>query len=89
MDFFYAGGIPAIMAELNNSELIHPQTMTVYGTPLEEMLKEIQAGVKNPAVIRTVENPVHATGVGLLLYGSQADSSRNLTAPGGTARCSG
>ena len=24
-----------------------------------------------------VSNPVHATGVGLLLYGSQADSSRN------------
>ena len=30
-----------------------------------------------------VSNPVHATGVGLLLYGSQADSSRKTTATGG------
>jgi cell division protein FtsA len=30
-----------------------------------------------------VSNPVHATGVGLLLYGSQADSSRNLANPSG------
>ena len=31
-----------------------------------------------------VSNPVHATGVGLLLYGSQADSSRALTTSGGS-----
>jgi cell division protein FtsA len=30
-----------------------------------------------------VSNPVHATGVGLLLYGSQADSNRNLAVSGG------
>ena len=30
-----------------------------------------------------VSNPVHATGVGLLLYGSQADSNRNVTMSGG------
>ena len=30
-----------------------------------------------------VSNPVHATGVGLLLYGSQADSSRKSSMPGG------
>ena len=30
-----------------------------------------------------VSNPVHATGVGLLLYGCYADSNRNL---GGTGR---
>ena len=29
-----------------------------------------------------VSNPVHATGVGLLLYGSQADTSRNLALSG-------
>ena len=31
-----------------------------------------------------VSNPIHATGVGLLLYGSQADSNRNLTVSGGS-----
>ena len=30
-----------------------------------------------------VSNPVHATGVGLLLYGSQADSGRSLSGSGG------
>jgi len=30
-----------------------------------------------------VSNPVHATGVGLLLYGSQADSSRKAGPSGG------
>ena len=31
-----------------------------------------------------VSNPEHATGVGLLLYGSQADSGRSLSGSGGT-----
>jgi len=72
VDFFYAGGIPAIMAELNNSGLIHPQAMTVYGLPLGEMLDDIKAGIKDPAVIRTVENPVHATGGLAVLTGNLA-----------------
>jgi dihydroxy-acid dehydratase len=72
VDFFYAGGIPAIMNELNNAELVHPQTMTVYGKPLGEMLDNIRAGVKNPAVIRPVENPVHATGGLAVLTGNLA-----------------
>ena len=72
VDFFYAGGIPAIMAELNNAELIHPQTMTVYGKPLGEMLGDIRAGVKNSAVIRPVDNPVHATGGLAVLTGNLA-----------------
>jgi dihydroxy-acid dehydratase len=72
VDFFYAGGIPAIMAELNKSDLIHAQAMTVFGTPLGDVLKEIQAGVKNPTVIRSVENPVHATGGLAVLTGNLA-----------------
>ena len=72
VDFFYAGGIPAIMAELHKSGLIHPQGMTVYGTSLEEMLNDTQAGIKNPDVIRSVENPVHATGGLAVLTGNLA-----------------
>jgi dihydroxy-acid dehydratase len=72
VDFFYAGGIPAIMAELNDAELIHPQTMTVYGKPLVEMLGDIRAGVKNSAVIRSVDDPVHATGGLAVLTGNLA-----------------
>ena len=72
VDFFYAGGIPAIMAELQKHELIHPQPMTVYAKPLGEMLTEIQAGIKDPSVIRSVENPVHPTGGLAVLSGNLA-----------------
>jgi dihydroxy-acid dehydratase len=72
VDFFYAGGIPAIMAELQKSELIHTHPMTVYGKPLGEMLDEIQAGIKDPSVIRSVDNPVHSSGGLAVLTGNLA-----------------
>ena len=72
VDFFYAGGIPAIMAELEKHDLIHTQSMTVYTKPFGEMLKEIQAGIKDPSVIRSVENPVHSTGGLAVLTGNLA-----------------
>jgi len=72
VDFFYAGGIPAIMAELKQSGLIDGSTLTVYGKPLEGMLEEIQAGIKDPAVIRKTDNPVHATGGLAVLTGNLA-----------------
>ncbi len=72
VDFFYAGGIPAIMAELNQSGLIHNNAMTVYGKPLGQMLDETQAGIKDPAVIRSTANPVHPTGGLAVLSGNLA-----------------
>ena len=72
VDFYYAGGIPAIMAELHQSELIHPETMTVYGKTLYKMLSETRAGIKDNAVIRSTQNPVHATGGLAVLTGNLA-----------------
>ena len=72
VDFYYAGGIPAIMAELKRSGLIDEKTLTVYGKPLGEMLGEIKAGIKDPAVIRSTEKPVHATGGLAVLTGNLA-----------------
>jgi dihydroxy-acid dehydratase len=72
VDFYYAGGIPAVMAELKQSELIHPDTITVYGKSLAEMLQETQAGIKDSAVIRSVKNPVHSTGGLAVLTGNLA-----------------
>jgi dihydroxy-acid dehydratase len=46
--------------------------MTVYGKSLGEMLDETQAGVKDPAVIRSTKNPVHATGALAVLTGNLA-----------------
>ena len=72
VDFYYAGGMPAILAELQKSGLIHTQPMTVYAKPLGEMLAEIQAGAKDPSVIRPIENPVHPTGGLAVLTGNLA-----------------
>jgi len=72
VDLFYAGGIPAIMAELQKSDLINRQAMTVYGKPMGEMLKEIKAGSKDTAIIRSIENPVHKTGGLAVLTGNLA-----------------
>jgi dihydroxy-acid dehydratase len=72
VDLFYAGGIPAIMVELQKSDLIDSQAMTVYGKPMGEMLKEIRAGSKDAEIIRSLENPVHKTGGLAVLTGNLA-----------------
>jgi dihydroxy-acid dehydratase len=71
-DLYYAGGIPAIMAELSHAGLVHDRVMTVYAKPLGKMLRAIRAGIKDPAVIRTVKNPVHAMGGLAVLSGNLA-----------------
>ena len=68
LDLFYAGGIPAIMSELRRAGLVDDRQLTVYGTTVGEMLDEIEACIKDPEVIRTVDKPVHPTG-GLAVLG--------------------
>jgi dihydroxy-acid dehydratase len=72
VDLFYAGGIPAILAELQKAKLIKEDPQTVYGKSVGEMLAEINAGVKDYAVIRSIEKPVHATGGLAILTGNLA-----------------
>ena len=72
VDLFYAGGIPAILAELQKAKLIKEDPQTVYGKSVGEMLAEIKAGVKDYAVIRSIEKPVHATGGLAILAGNLA-----------------
>jgi dihydroxy-acid dehydratase len=72
VDFFHAGGIPAVMAELRRGGLIHEKALTVFGKPVGKMLDAIKAGIKDPSVIRTLENPVHATGGLAVLKGNLA-----------------
>jgi dihydroxy-acid dehydratase len=72
VDFFHAGGIPAIMAELRKGGLINEKAMTVFGKPVGAMLDAIKAGIKDPAVIRTLKNPVHRTGGLAVLSGNLA-----------------
>lgn len=72
VDLFHAGGIPAIMAELLKSNLIHAEPMTVYGKPISEMLSDIHAGIKDVSVIRSTDRPVHKTGSLAILSGNLA-----------------
>jgi len=72
VDFFYAGGIPAIMSELNRSGLLRADAMMVYGKPLGQMLEETRAGIRDAAVIRSTANPVHPTGGLAVLTGNLA-----------------
>jgi len=72
VDLFYAGGIPAILAELQKAELIKEGPQTVYGKSMSDMLAEIKAGVKDYAVIRSIEKPVHPTGGLAILTGNLA-----------------
>ena len=72
VDLFYAGGIPAILAELQQAKLIKEDPQTVYGKSVAEMLAEIKAGVKDYEVIRSIEKPVHPTGGLAILTGNLA-----------------
>ena len=72
VDLFYAGGIPAILAELQKAGLIKTDPPTVYGKSVGDMLTEINAGVKDYAVIRSIEKPVHSGGGLAILTGNLA-----------------
>jgi dihydroxy-acid dehydratase len=72
VDLFYAGGIPAILSELQKAKLIKENPQTVYGKSVAEMLTEINAGVKDYGVIRSIEKPVHSTGGLAILTGNLA-----------------
>ena len=72
VDFFHAGGIPAILSELRKGGLINEKALTVFGKPVGKMLDAIKAGIKDPAVIRTLKHPVHRTGGLAVLTGNLA-----------------
>jgi dihydroxy-acid dehydratase len=72
VDFFHAGGIPAVMAELRKGGLIHEKCLTVFGLPVGKMLDAIKAGTRDRSVIRTLKDPVHRTGGLAVLKGNLA-----------------
>ncbi|WP_439576129.1 L-arabinonate dehydratase [Phreatobacter sp.] len=70
-DFFYAGGLPALLKQLKG--LLHTDAMTVSGEPLGRMIELAQ--VYNDDVIRPLDRPV-STANGLAVL-------RGNLAPGG------
>jgi dihydroxy-acid dehydratase len=72
VDLYHAGGVPAILSELRNAQLVDDSQLTVYGKTVGKMLDEIKAGIKDPSVIRPTANPVHKTGGLAVLSGNLA-----------------
>ncbi|MEJ5357193.1 MAG: dihydroxy-acid dehydratase [Desulfobacterales bacterium] len=72
VDFFHAGGIPAILAELRRAGLVREKALTVTGLPVGRMLRRIRAGIRDASVIRACKHPVHATGGLAVLHGNLA-----------------
>ncbi|MEW6264505.1 MAG: dihydroxy-acid dehydratase [Thermodesulfobacteriota bacterium] len=69
-DFYEAGGVAALMAELSRYGLIHSECLTVTGRPVGEEIAGRE--ILNPNVIRRVANPLSPKGGISFLYGSLA-----------------
>jgi dihydroxy-acid dehydratase len=67
-DFFYAGGLPALMTRIKDH--LHLDAMTVTGKTLGENIAN--AEVYNDDVIRTVKDPIYAEGALAVLKGNLA-----------------
>ncbi|MDR1218715.1 MAG: dihydroxy-acid dehydratase [Treponema sp.] len=92
-DLHAAGGVPAVLAELDKKSLIDTTAATVYGT-LKDSVKH--AVNRNTAVIRPIDNPFSQTGGLAALFGNLAPNGcvvkQSAVAPGmlkheGPARC--
>ena len=69
-DLNEAGGVYAVMNELNKKGLLHTECMTVTGKPVGENIKDCVN--LNPEVIRPIDNPYSQTGGLAVLKGNLA-----------------
>ncbi|MFO7746569.1 MAG: L-arabinonate dehydratase [Orrella sp.] len=67
-DFYYAGGLPALMSRLESH--LHLDALTVTGQTLGDKIKG--AEVYNDDVIRPLDNPIYAEGALAVLRGNLA-----------------
>ncbi|MBV9506508.1 MAG: dihydroxy-acid dehydratase [Acidobacteriia bacterium] len=67
-DFFYAGGLPALMNRIG--DLLHTECLTVNGKSLGENIRTAQS--RNDAVIRSRTQPLSTEGGIAILYGNLA-----------------
>jgi len=66
------GGIPVVMKALLDAGLIHGECLTVTGKTVAENLAEIDPPALDGQVMRTLDNPIHASGGLTILQGSFA-----------------
>ncbi|HVT48289.1 MAG TPA: L-arabinonate dehydratase [Vicinamibacterales bacterium] len=75
-DFYYAGGLPAVMRTLAENGLLHKDALTVTGETMWENVRE--APNWNTEVIRPIDRPVVAHGGIAVLKGNLAPSGAVL-----------
>jgi dihydroxy-acid dehydratase len=66
------GGLPVLMKALLDAGLLHGDAMTVTGKTMAENLEELNPPPLDGKVLRTLDNPFHATGGITILHGSLA-----------------
>ena len=66
------GGLPVLMKALLDAGLMHGDALTVTGKTLAENLAELAPNDLDGKVLRTLDNPIHATGGLTILHGSLA-----------------
>ena len=82
-DLNEAGGVYAVMNELNKKGLLHTDLMTVTGKTVAENIKDCVN--KNPEIIRPIDHPYSETGGIAVLKGNLAPDTavvkRSAVAP--------
>ncbi|GAB3576683.1 dihydroxy-acid dehydratase [Leifsonia lichenia] len=66
------GGVPVVMKALLDAGLLHGDCLTVTGKTVAENLAEINPPAPDGEVMRSLDNPIHATGGITILKGSLA-----------------
>ncbi len=66
------GGLPVLLKALLDAGLLHGDVMTVTGKTMAENLAELDPDPLDGEVLRTLDNPIHATGGITILHGSFA-----------------
>lgn len=69
-DLYAAGGISAVLKELDKKKLINTKLMTVTGKTIAENIKK--AVNKNPEILRPIDNPYSSNGGIAVLFGNLA-----------------
>jgi dihydroxy-acid dehydratase len=81
-DFYYAGGLPAVMKEI--LPLLHGDARTVTGKTIRENVERAECHRRE--VIRTAAEPLHREGGTVVLYGNLAPDGAVLKQTAASAR---
>lgn len=72
-DLFNVGGVPAVMKYLLENGYLHGDCLTVTGKTVAENLVAVPPLTPGQDVVRSLENPIKATGHLQILYGNLAE----------------